>query len=64
MATIDDLNDAAQVLATPETDGDGTEMAAFMIRIPRALLDTIAGGDTRSRVLVADWLKPAIDAKD
>lgn len=67
MATIDDLQEQATVyvrLGTDHTADTPVEMASVRIEIPRALLDTISGGDTRSRVLVRDWLKVAVEAKD
>ena len=65
MATIDDLHDEATVTAraqTKHTDTGEVEEVMFRVIIPRALLDTISGGDTRSRVMVRDWLKVAADA--
>ena len=67
MATIDDLQEQAQLpvrLGTDHTTNTPVETVGFRIEIPRDLLNTIAGGDTRSRVLVRDWLKVAADAKD
>jgi len=67
VATIDDLEAQAQVstrLGTDHTTDTPVEMVGFHIEIPRDLLNTIAGGDTRSRVMVQDWLKAAADAKD
>ena len=67
MATIDDLNSEATVRATVEEVDNGPELVAsarFVVTIPRDLLTTIAGGTTRSQVMVRDWLKPAIEALD
>ena len=67
MATIDDLQQTATVKVRLGTDYSAeapVDIASITIKIPRTLLDTISGGDTRSRVLVRDWLKPAVDEKD
>ena len=67
MATIDDLqNDGSIRAVSEETDTPGgmVQTARFVITIPRDLLDTIAGGTTRSQVLVRAWLIPAIEAQD
>tara|TARA_Y100001973_G_scaffold104059_1_gene172878 strand:+ start:2669 stop:2875 length:207 start_codon:yes stop_codon:yes gene_type:complete len=65
MATIDDLHDQAVVTArsqTKHTPSGEVEEVTLRVIIPRTLLDTISGGDTRSRVMVRDWLKVAADA--
>jgi hypothetical protein len=65
MATIDDLHDQAVVTAraqTKHTSSGEVEEVTLRVIIPRTLLDTISGGDTRSRVMVRDWLKVAADA--
>lgn len=67
MATIDDLQEQATIrvrLGTDHTTDTPVDVAEILIEIPRALLDTISGGDTRSRVMVRDWIKVAVDAKD
>lgn len=67
MATIDDLRNQARVVArlgTDHTTDTPVDTVGFRIEIPRDLLNTIAGGSTRSQVLVRDWLKVAADAKD
>tara|TARA_R100000664_G_C2747173_1_gene134753 strand:- start:1421 stop:1624 length:204 start_codon:yes stop_codon:yes gene_type:complete len=67
MATIDDLQEQAIVkvrLGTDYSTESPVDIASITIEIPRDLLNTISGGDTRSRVMVRDWIKPAIDAKD
>lgn len=67
MATIDDLNSQATVRAVVADRDNGSELescAQFVVLIPRDLLTTIAGGTTRSQVMVRDWLKPAIEALD
>tara|TARA_Y100001973_G_scaffold104039_1_gene172798 strand:- start:1499 stop:1708 length:210 start_codon:yes stop_codon:yes gene_type:complete len=63
MATIDDLQDTATVKATIQTTHHpegAVEEVVFRIVIPQDLLNTIAGGDTRSRVMVQDWLQAAM----
>ena len=67
MATIDDLNAQAQVtvrLGTDYSTETPVDTVSLRIEIPRDLLNTISGGDTRSRVMVKDWIKVAVDAKD
>ena len=67
MATIDDLQEQAAVnvrLGTDYSSESPVETVSLRIEIPRTLLDTISGGDTRSRVMVRDWIKVAVDAKD
>ena len=65
MATIDDLNNTATVTAriqTNHTNNAPVEEVEFLIVMPQSLLITISGGDTRSRVMVQDWLKPAMES--
>ena len=65
MATIDDLQSQGAIQAiSEETDTSSglVDSARFIISLPRALLDSISGDDTASRVLVRDWLKTAIDS--
>lgn len=67
MATIDDLQEQATVkvrLGTDYSTESPVETVSLRIEIPRDLLNTISGGDTRSRVMVEDWIRPAVDAKD
>mgnify|MGYP003111224140 CR=1 FL=1 len=67
MATIDDLQEQATVKVRLGTDYSAeapVETVSLRIEIPRTLLDTVSGGDTRSRVMVRDWIKVAVDAKD
>lgn len=65
MATIDDLNEQGKIHAVLEDVDTGAEIreeVRIVIRIPIELLNTIASGDTRSRVMVRDWIIPAMEA--
>lgn len=65
MATIDDLQEQGTVRAIIEDRDTPTGMVEevrIILTVPQALLNTIAGGDTRSRVMVQDWIKVAMDA--
>ena len=65
MATIDDLNEQGKIQAVLEDVGTGAEIreeVRIVIRIPIELLNTIASGDTRSRVMVRDWIVPAMES--
>ncbi len=64
MATIDDLREQGKIYAILEDVDTGTELreeVRFVITLPISLLITISGGDTRSRVMVRDWMVPAME---